>query len=310
MTDFRLGSAYLAIRAEAGPAPDAQLERRLEAAVEEARLAHPGLNVDPEAFVSFLATRIALERSGPHLADLYLACACVTRAPGAAERLEELCIARVGSTVARVDSSASFVAEIQQRVREKLIVGDPPRIAVYSARGSLAAFVRVAALREALTEKRARGRDHVDVDDIPERVVDGDATLELVRRQHYAEFQQALRTALATLDRRERSALRMSYLDNLTVEQIGRLFQVNRTTAARWVVRAEARVRALTRASLQERLKLSATETDSLMADMMSGGMLTSSMLASSAGPKPEAPPQDTAEDSPLPDPRSEEGHR
>jgi RNA polymerase sigma-70 factor (ECF subfamily) len=308
MTEARLGSAYLAIRAEAAEAPDAELERQLDAVVDEARRAHPGLNVDPVAFVSFLATRIALESCGPYVADLYLACACATRTPGAAERLEELCVARVGSSIARVDSSPSFIAEILQRVRERLIVGDPPRIAVYGARGSLAAFVRVAAIREALTEKRTQGRGHVDFDDVPERVVEGDATLELVRREHHAEFQQALRTALATLDRRERSALRMSYLDDLTSEQIGRLFQVNRATAARWVVRAEARVRDLTRATLGKRLNLSETETDSLMADMMSTGALTSSMLASSTQPVREAAPDDPGEDAQDPQRRSEEG--
>jgi RNA polymerase sigma-70 factor, ECF subfamily len=292
MTQFPLAERYLAIRPEAMRRP-LDLEVALATMVLQARAAHPGITVDSATFVDFLATRLPIDLCEHHLADLYLACACAVGAPGAAARLEELCISQVGKAIGRIDHSAMFVTEIQQRTREKLLVGGAdgrPRIAEYGARGSLAAYVRVSAIREALMEKRSTGRHRADELDEPDGLVTGDVTLEMVRREYHTEFQQALRNALATLDRRERAALRLSYLDNLSIDQIGRLFHVHRATAARWITRAQDRVRDLTRAQMQQRLGLSDSETESLLFDLMSVDALSSGMLASSiAEPDSEA---------------------
>jgi RNA polymerase sigma-70 factor, ECF subfamily len=283
MSDFRLATAYLAIREEAPVAANQQLETRLAGTVARAAAVHPGIVVDEVTFVEFLATRTAIENAEPHLGDLYLACATAARAPGAAERLEALCISQIGKAIARIDRSPMFIAEIQQRIREKMLVGttdNRPRIAEYGARGSLAAFIRVAAIREALMEKRAAGRERADELDEPDAVISGDFALEMVRREYHGEFQIALRGALEALDRRERAALRLSYLDNLSIDQIGRLFQVHRATAARWITRAQERVREHTRQQLQIRLRLSDSETDGLLYDLMSADALSSGMLS------------------------------
>ena len=161
MIQFPLAERYLAIRPEAmGRSED--LEVALTTLVLQARAAHPGIAVDPGTFVDFLATRLPIDLCEHHLADLYLACACAVGAPNAAARLEELCISQVGKAIGRIDHSAMFVAEIQQRTREKLLVGGAdgrPRIAEYGARGSLAAFVRVSAIREGLASSAS---DHVE----------------------------------------------------------------------------------------------------------------------------------------------------
>ena len=95
-----------------------------------------------------------------HADDLDLASACVTGDRDALEKLEVL-IERQAEAIARVDRSHDFIREIQQRVRMRLLVGandGRPRIVDYAGRGPLAAFVRVAALRLALMEKRITNR--------------------------------------------------------------------------------------------------------------------------------------------------------
>lgn len=294
----RLASAYLGVRTESRKSIDpvrmAQLELELVDVVTRARAVHPKLAVDDLAFVEFIASRTAvhharLDIGDAHLGDLYLACAAATGVPGAVELLEQQCIAQIPRAITRIDRSPMFVTEIQQRIREKLIVGARPRIAEYGARGSLGAFIRVAAIREALMEKRATGRERAETLDEIDGIVEGDATLEMVRREYHAEFQQALRDALAKLDRHERAALRMSYLDQLSIDQIGKLFQVHRATAARWILRGQERVRSMTRATLQQRLLISDSEVDSLLHDLMSGDVLSSGMLASSIRSRPAA---------------------
>jgi len=272
-----LAAAYRTTRAT--DAPDPELESQLRRVLAQARETHRDLPLDDELFVAFLAERTPLDTT--HVEDLYLACAVLHNVPGAAERLERLFVAQIPKAIARIDRSPTFITEIQQRVRAKLVIGDGrPRIGEYQARGSLAAFVRIAAIREALMDKRATARQRLDYEE-PEAIATGDATLELVRREYRPEFQEALRTALATLERNERSALRMSFIDNLSIDEIGRLFRVHRATAARWILRAQERVRALTRAELQKRLRLTESEVNSLVADLMNTEALSSAMLAS-----------------------------
>jgi len=252
------------------------------------RAAHPGLAVERARFAAFVTGPVDLERAG----DLYLACACVSGIPGAAERLEEVHIVAVPRAIGRIDRTPAFVAEVQQRMREKLLVGGPngrPKIGDYAGRGSLAPRIRVAAIREALYNKRQPARE-VEEDDAPEALVAADIELEILRRQYAPEFKRALRRALAALAPRERSALRLSFIDNLSIDQIGRIYGVHRATAARWITRAQVRVRELTASALQETLRLSPSEASSLIRDIghdaLSSGMLAS---RSASGPTPTA---------------------
>lgn len=282
---MKLVSIYLAVRTDSELVFD--LEERLSTLVRRARTAHPNVMVDDETFIEFVATRGSLRVVEAHAGDLYLACAVALGVPGAAETFDRDCVAQIPKALTRIDRTPNFVAEIQQRVREKMVVASAqrgPRIAEYAARGSLAAFIRVAAIREAVMEKRTVGRAREEASDEFDAVVERDPVFELVRRKHHDEFQHALRTALATLDRHERSALRLSYLDNLSIDQIGKLFGVHRATAARWITRAQARVRELTLDALRRRLNLDHSEAASLLGDLMNADALSSGMLASSVG--------------------------
>jgi RNA polymerase sigma-70 factor, ECF subfamily len=194
-----------------------------------------------------------------------------------------LIVTQTRYAIARIDRARDFVTEIQQRVRERLLVGAAdgrPRILDYAGRGSLAAFVRIAALRLALMEKRCQGRQKLE-SEVPDAIAIGDVRLEVIRNGHREEFQQALRQALAVLERNERVALRMSYIDHLSIDQIAKVFNIHRATAARWVTRALSQVRVHTLQHMKQKLGLSDSQADSLIGDLMSQAALAHSMLAS-----------------------------
>ena len=107
----------------------------------------------------------------------------------------------------------------------------------------------------------------------------------ILRERCREELRAALVAAVAGLESRERTLLRLSLRDRLTVDQLGALFRVHRSTAARWLQALQAKLSAATRARLAERLKLEAAEVESLIRAI--GSRLDISL----AGPLEPSPP-------------------
>jgi RNA polymerase sigma-70 factor (ECF subfamily) len=63
-----------------------------------------------------------------------------------------------------------------------------------------------------------------------------------------------------------RAVLRMSFVDEVSIDEIAAVYAVHRATAARWIQRACDNVFAATRELLAERLALSSTELDRMTA--------------------------------------------
>ena len=88
----------------------------------------------------------------------------------------------------------------------------------------------------------------------------------LVGKQTYrAEFSASFQAALAALSARQRNFLRLKYLDGLGIDQLGALYGVHRSTAARWVVGAQEELLDGTRQRLTERLRLTRSQLDSVL---------------------------------------------
>ena len=114
-----------------------------------ARTEWPDLSLDDALFVRHVAARVAprrveegrlLERAG----DLFLACACLEHVPRAIAAFDRRCLAAAPGYLSRFGDHA-LVADLVQKLREKLLVGDAPRLGDYSGEGSLEAWVRVIA---------------------------------------------------------------------------------------------------------------------------------------------------------------------
>jgi RNA polymerase sigma-70 factor (ECF subfamily) len=252
--------------------------------LEAGRVAWPGVDVDPESYARFVDERAGegVDPGALHAADLYLACAAAAGDARALAAFERRYIADVPSFLARVERSPAALEEVQQALRDLLFVarpGRPPKIAEYAGRGTLGSWLRVVTVRLHHNLRR-QDRDHAPLEDEgpPAPLPDGSPELALLRAHGGAAFNHALRDAFAALSTRDRSLLRLHFLDGLNVDQLGLVFGVHRATAARWLAAAREQLTAGTLALLRERLALSQEELSSLM------GLLRSRLSVSLRG--------------------------
>ncbi len=242
-----------------------------------ARAQWPDLAYPDELFMRALALRVGPEPALAeaigklHVEDLYLACACSAGEPAALLGFEARCgevIRRAASSVGAIETERDDLAQV---VRERLLVapasGGEPRIVSYSARGSLVAWVRVVATREAARMLPIARREVAAEDDELAQLVAPDADPELgyLKRLYRAEFKQAFQQAVEALPARERLVLRQHVLDGLGIDQLAALHQVHRATAARWIEGARQAILTATQRELVHRLALSRTELTSVI---------------------------------------------
>lgn len=205
-----------------------------------------------------------------HAVELHLAFACRRGHAGALARLEREHVAALGPVVGRVDSSSAFVDEVKQRVRTKLLVSEgdePPKIAHYTGQGPLLTWLRVVAVREALSSVRSERRRALASDDellALEASATGPELLAL-RQQYREQLSTAFTDALGELEPAQRNLLRLHYLHGLSIDELGGLLHVHRSSAARRIARARQLLVAGTQRSLQERLAIERQDLEQLM---------------------------------------------
>jgi len=274
MSLMTLAEAFLAAAAANAAATDAgPLEAALDALVREGRAAWPAIEQDAAQFCAHLARHYGaepLDRWPPvHAGDLWLASACAAGDVRAAAELDARHRAIVDQVVGRLRLTGDQANEVRQRLRARLLVGEPghpPRISTYSGRGELAGWVRVAATRTALDlvrAERAGGAADELVDRLP--AAGDDPELRLLKTRYAEPFARAFRAAIAALEPRDRLLLKQHYLDGLSTETLAPLHGAHRVTIARWLDAARSRVAAETERQLGELLRLPKAELESLM---------------------------------------------
>ena len=180
----------------------------------------------------------------PEAADLYLCCACAEAQPEALRLFESEGSGVAKAAIARIDRSADFVDETLQEVWDRLLLGAGAKVRLYSGRGPLMAWVRVAATRVALDRQRARNRfagQHIELTD---RLAapSGSPEARLLKARYGEAFHAALRDAVAGLSQQERNVLRMHVAGHCSIDEIGRAYNVHRATAARWLERTRTSI--------------------------------------------------------------------
>ncbi len=207
--------------------------------------AWPGVELSFEQFQVYWKDRDEHEiADAERAADLYLACACAGANPAALVAFEREMLAPAEASIARIRREPEFIDEVMQSLRRRLFVGDDRRIREYSGRGPLASWVRVVASRQAIDMARAGGRHPVREMDVAERIAAAEASpeLQLVKETYLPAFQAALSAAIGDLSARERTLLRMSVLDGLSIDEIAVPYGVHRATAARWLTAIRERI--------------------------------------------------------------------
>jgi len=246
------------------------LEEELARLADAAAGAWPRVVLDRTKFIEHLRARMTSEEAleKVHVNDLFLACACLQGDQIAWRELDRLHLARIPDFVARIDRSSAFADEVRQRLAEKLLhdaQGGTPKLALYTGRGPLGAWIRVAAVREAQNAKRG-GKHAVDADDVVLASPDADPEIQLLKQRYAKEFKEAFQEVLTTLSADERNVLKLHYLDGLTIEEVGKAYRVSRATAARWIADARDTIVDRVQKTLGIRLGKSGPKVESILA--------------------------------------------
>jgi len=157
--------------------------------------------------------------------------------------------------------AASAIDEAIQRARTKLVVDKA--LSAYRGRGSLAAFVRTTAVRLAIDGHREIAK----TTEISELLAAPclDPELEYMRSLYATELVAATKHAWSRLAAHERFVLSLRVFEQMSIDDIARVYGVHRANAARKTAAARASLIAHVRTSLRERLSIGESTLDSIL---------------------------------------------
>lgn len=247
----------------------------VDTAAREAQARYPGVTVDAAAFTAAIVARVEGE---PDLADaaaklalpdVYLVTAVLAGQRVAIATFEKLVRDETTRAVTRLGKNAPAAEDVVQELLFKLLVpqnDQPAKLAAFGGHGALHAWLRVAAVRAAISLTRRKQENLVD-DDALAAVADDtdDQALAFLKTSYREQFKRAFEQTLAEMPRRARTLLRLQIIDHLTLEEIGAFYQVSRATAARWLADARQLLVGGTQQRLVASLSISATELAELM---------------------------------------------
>lgn len=241
--------------------------------VARARAQAASVGGDQRGFVEHVAERVTFDRLGlPVLASLHAGALWI--AYGCAQGHADAILAFETSYANEITSALSRSVErglahdAEQRLRDKLfLVGDDetPRLASYSGRGDLRAWLRAAAVRTAIDLMRTRKLIPVDPAELGDAGATIDPVLAALKERYRDEFRIAFGATAAELTDRERTLLRYRFLDGLSIDEIGRLYRSHRATVARWIAAIRETLFEGTRTRLMTQLSLDDSEVDSVL---------------------------------------------
>lgn len=205
---------------------------------------------------------------------LALCAACLAGQPKALSIFESEYLAPLGRVLQKLEGGSALTADALQTLRLQFLAPghlQPSAFLSYSGRGALAVWLKVVAVRAAQKLRRGmpsaqRSAEGLAAMPSPE----ADPELRFMKLQHRRHFKACFQQALAGLGPRERSVLRMSLVEGLSIDDIGRVYDVHRATAARWLAAARGALVADCRARLAVQLKVAEAELDEVMGAVQS----------------------------------------
>jgi RNA polymerase sigma-70 factor (ECF subfamily) len=278
---FDLASIFVAHAKVRTAMPESDdINRLLRGAYERGCVRWPGVALPAEMYIRHMAARLPesardlpLEKVLQQVLhdDLYLACACSERVPLAFETFDREYMAKLSPLLSR-RFAPDVIDEILQNVRDRFLVGPPdgrPDISLYEGRGRLRQMLLVAAFR-AGSDRVGHGGHVIDLEEIVDHVFAPglDPELEALKRNSREVLGSCVRDALATLSPKDRSLVRLHFLDGVPMVDIGRLFGVSQPTISRWVQTIRKKVRNELERLLRERHHIGSKEIKSFLATL------------------------------------------
>jgi RNA polymerase sigma-70 factor (ECF subfamily) len=206
------------------------------------------------------------------VADLYLAHGCAIGAPRAVAIFEEQHRATLAGVARRFAGDSASLDDMTQLLREHFLVprGErAPRIADYRGNGPLEGWLRVAAVRRLVDDRRRAKRKNQEApreDDLLERLADdGSWELGFLKARYRDAFRRAFSEAVLLLTSEQRNFLRYQSVQGLTLDQIGALHGLHRSSVDRRIQAARRVLLDETRLALGAVLDARPEEVDSVM---------------------------------------------
>jgi RNA polymerase sigma-70 factor (ECF subfamily) len=215
------------------------LEQAAALAYRAGRATWPQLRIDLSDFQGWVrASGIDAQALAERGEELYLVAGCVARDPEAYQAFERRYLGTLTHTVGRIVLSADQADELRQQLRVSLLLGDAPKIGSFRGQGPLGAWVQVCAVRLALRLGAARERLVGQDTSLLEGLVSQEADQELLaaKSQYRDAFQAALEECFMAMPTRQKTLLRMHFLDGMSIDEMGQVFHVHRATIARWLL--------------------------------------------------------------------------
>jgi RNA polymerase sigma-70 factor (ECF subfamily) len=233
--------------------------------------AWPEAALQPDAFIAHLGHVLPAQVDSPEELQvlsgegLYIAAAVSSGVAGAAEAFEAGLFAPLRRTLDKMDGGSAFADELLQLLRVRLFV-ERALLLTYAGRGAIGPWLKVVVVRDAQRLRQKLGGDRISAREL-ERLPspEADPELRFLKLQYRQDFKDAFARALEGLDARQRSVLKMSFVEGLSIDEVGKVYDIHRATAARWIASAREQLVDETRKQLAERLGLQKSELNSLM---------------------------------------------
>jgi len=223
---------------------------------ERGRRRYPQLAVPREAYVSADAT-------SPE--DLYLAIACTAKVPGAAEAFRSEYAGALAMFAATILKDRASVDELVNQLMIDLLVDG--KLASYTGKGPLRAWLRMTTTRRALNTKRDTSRrGELDGAMMREAVnAAADPETQYLRQLYGPAFEQAFKDAIASLAPEELALIRLSFGEGLALGALAAIYGWSKPTASRRLSAIREKLMEQTTQLLRERLSLSGSELASVI---------------------------------------------
>jgi RNA polymerase sigma-70 factor (ECF subfamily) len=242
----------------------------------DAQRAWPGVALTQGAFDDHLRRVGWIDALPQYVSELYLCCACLQLDAQAWRHFEARYVSFIAHGVRKVCCDPHEVEEAVQVVRDKLGMGPRPKLASYTGRGPLGAWLQVVAVRTMLDRVRKTQAAAKIAAPLSDSTPSLESSIEgkLDRARFAGALGTSLKDALRSLSARERGVLRLHYVDGCNIDAIGGIYGVHRATVARWLANMRERLRGQIRASLSPRIAL----TDSELGDVTRGSLALSEL--------------------------------
>ena len=251
----------------------------------------PQFQLSREQFEEHLARAHCSRPRLPHAPALYLCAACTLGVEPALRALERLHLVPLQLSIARRLRDRDRVDDVLQELRHRLLVGPAPKIATYRGIGSFPGWLRIIAINLALDhrrEARVRRRRHARLNDDPSYVLETwDSAAappddEVIRSRSSQLCERALCRAIQQLGTEQRHLLRLHFVGGASIDTLGELYGVDRSTAARRIQRSIAELRRSMQAQLATHSDAPpASQLEDLLASSRSAFQLEAAWLQS-----------------------------